>query len=76
MQWRGGEETMAAYDHYFDAVRHADIQDQLHERLRVALDQGLKRRSSRTVPVPVSPVGPRIADPDLAFLRGLGGAYA
>jgi hypothetical protein len=24
MQWRGGEETMAAYDHYLDAARHAD----------------------------------------------------
>ena len=50
MHWRGGEQTMAAYDHYFDAARHADIQDQLHERLRVALAQGLKRRSSGTVP--------------------------
>jgi hypothetical protein len=46
MHWRGGEQTMAAYDHYFDAARHADIQDQLHERLRAALEQGLKRRSS------------------------------
>jgi integrase len=36
MQWRGGEQTMASYDHYFDAARHDDIQDQLHERLRVA----------------------------------------
>jgi hypothetical protein len=27
MQWRGGEETMAAYDHYFDAAHHADIHD-------------------------------------------------
>ena len=46
MQWRGGEQTMVSYDHYFDSARHADIQDQLHERLRVALEQGLKRGSS------------------------------
>jgi hypothetical protein len=44
MQWRGGEETMAAYDHYFDAARHAGIQDKMHVRLRIALEQGLKRR--------------------------------
>ena len=74
MQWRGGEQTMAAYDHYFDAARHAEIQDQLHERLRVALEQGLTRRSSRAVcdPTPVS--APAMVDPDFAFLRGLGGA--
>ena len=57
--------SSAAYDHYFDAARHADIQDQLHERLWVALEQGLKRRSSRIVPAPASPATPRIADPDL-----------
>jgi integrase len=76
MHWRGGEQTMAAYDHYFDAARHADTQDQLHERLRVALEQGVKRRSLRTAPAQVSPVLPPIADPDLAFLRSLGAAHA
>jgi len=76
MQWRGGEQTMAAYDHYFDAARHADIQDQLHERLRIALEQGLKRRSPRTVPANVRLAAPPIVDPDLVFLRGLGGANA
>ena len=47
MQWRGGEQTMAAYDHYFDAARHADIQDQLHERLRVALADRAHRHRQR-----------------------------
>jgi integrase len=74
MQWRGGEQTMAAYDHYFDAARHADIQDQLHERLRVALEQGLKRRSSRTVREPRRVSAPAMVDPDFVYLRGLGGA--
>jgi integrase len=73
MQWRGGEQTMASYDHYFDAARHADIQDQLHERLRVALEQGLKRRSSRAAALPAMPAS---LDPDLAFLRVLGGVNA
>jgi site-specific recombinase XerC len=76
MGWRGGQQTMAAYDHYFDAARHADIQDQLHERLRVALEQGLKRRSTPIASRAVDSAPPRIADPDLAFLRGLGGAHA
>jgi hypothetical protein len=76
MQWRGGEETMTAYDHYFDAARHADIQDQLPARMHQALEEGIKRRSRRALPA-----GPRLAplrpvDPDLAFLRGLGGANA
>lgn len=76
MQWRGGEQTMASYDHYFDAARHADIQDQLHERLRVALEQGLKRRSSRVAALPGTPAQLKSVDPDLAFLRVLGGANA
>jgi integrase len=76
MQWRGGEETMAAYDHYFDAARHADIQDQLHERLRVALEQGLKQRRSRAAALPAMLAQPASIDPDLAFLRVLGGANA
>jgi hypothetical protein len=76
MQWRGGEETMAAYDHYFDAARHAEIQDQLHERLRIALEQGLKQRSSRAPALPALHVHPASVDPDLAFLRVLGGANA
>jgi integrase len=76
MQWRGGEQTMASYDHYFDAARHADIQDQLHERLRVALEQGLKRRSSRAAVLPAMPAQPASVDPDVAFLRLLGGASA
>jgi integrase len=74
MHWRGGEQTMAAYDHYFDAARHADIQDQLHERLRVALEQGLTRRSSRAVREPRPVSAPAMVDPDFAFLRCLGGA--
>jgi hypothetical protein len=67
---------MAAYDHYFDAARHADIQDQLHERLHRALEEGLKRRSRRTLPAGPSLAPPRTFDPDLAFLRGLGGTNA
>jgi len=76
MQWRGGEQTMAAYDHYFDAARHADIQDQLHERLRVALEEGLKRLPSRSIDASLTSCASPEDDPDLAFLRGLGSPNA
>jgi hypothetical protein len=68
---------MASYDHYFDAARHADVQDQLHERLRVALEQGLKQRLSRVVAPHAKPAQlQQMVDPDMAFLRELGGADA
>jgi integrase len=76
MQWKGGQETMAAYEHYFSAARHAEIQDQLHERLRVALADGLKRPRRARRDQPAAPAMARTVDPDLAFLRVLGGAGA
>jgi integrase len=76
MQWRGGQETMAAYEHYFDAARHAEIQDQLHERLRAALADGLERPQRARRDEPLAPAPARAVDPDLAFLRALGGAGA
>ena len=33
MGWRSGWETLQAYQHYFDPQRHAEIQDQLYQRL-------------------------------------------
>ena len=71
--WRA---TMASYEHYFNAARHADVQDQLHERLRVALEQGLKRHSSRSAATPPPLTQLPALDPDLAFLRALGGGSA
>jgi hypothetical protein len=37
MRWRRGEQTLQAYEHYFDAVRHAEIQDRVHARFDDAL---------------------------------------
>jgi integrase len=37
MKWRRGAQTLEAYEHYFDAVRHAEIQDRVHARLDEAL---------------------------------------
>ena len=40
MKWRS-EETIKAYDHYFDSLRHAEIQDILHARMDEDLKQYL-----------------------------------
>jgi integrase len=42
MGWKSGWETLEAYQHYFDPQRHAEIQDQLHQRLDLSLRQSLR----------------------------------
>ncbi len=42
MGWKSGWETLEAYQHYFDPQRHAEIQDQLHQRLDASLQQSLR----------------------------------
>lgn len=38
MKWRGGWETMAAYEHYFDSLRHMEVQDSLHRKMGETLE--------------------------------------
>ena len=55
MGWKSGWETIQAYQHYFDPQRHAEIQDQLHQRLDAALKEDLDRglvAGARAVPAP------------------------
>ena len=47
MGWRSGQETLDAYRHYFDPQRHAEIQNELHERMDGALKQALEDPSRR-----------------------------
>src|SRR5262249_33161030 len=49
MGWKSGWETLEAYQHYFDPQRHAEIQDQLHQRLDASLHHSW-RGKLRTVP--------------------------
>lgn len=44
MAWKSGWETLQAYQHYFDPQRHAEMQDQLHQRLDAALKGDLGNR--------------------------------
>jgi integrase len=46
MKWRS-EETMKAYDHYFDSLRHTEIQDNLHARMDTDLTQQLEQLQNR-----------------------------
>jgi hypothetical protein len=85
MGWRSGGETLDAYQHYFDPQRHAEIQNELHERMDAALKQVLEDPSRRQRPRghPLNPVSPSDSahrttcdldrDSDLEYLLTLGG---
>jgi integrase len=85
MGWRSGWETLDAYQHYFDPQRHAEIQNELHERMDVALKQALKDPSHRQLSRdnPLNPASPSDRahgitcdldrDSDLEYLLTLGG---
>jgi len=60
---------LEAYDHYFDAVRHAEIQDRVHARLDEALRSALAApRSARSAPPAAAP-GPAVDEPEWTYLR-------
>jgi len=52
MKWRRGTQTLDCYEHYFDAVRHAEIQDRVHARLDDALRAQLATTPSHRVAAP------------------------
>jgi len=83
MKWKS-EETLAAYQHYFDAQRHAESQKQFHARLHAEVQRYLAERPHRRRQVetksvlqkhsPSSESARRLDDePDLAFLYRLAG---
>jgi hypothetical protein len=51
MGWKSGWETLEAYQHYFDPQRHAEIQDQLHQRMDQELNGDLAQPPGRHSPV-------------------------
>jgi len=83
IKWKQGWQTMEAYEHYFDASRHADIQDVIHQKMDETLRQGLEKRirnkpqtlekknSTEAGPISLSRLIPD--DPDFEFLRSIGG---
>jgi integrase len=74
MHWAAGEETMAAYDHVFDAARHAALADQLHATLYADLDRAATPRRPTAPPAPSGGVAEE-EDAEYHFLLSLGGAH-
>ncbi len=53
MRWRRGWSTIEAYEHYFDASRHAEVQGQVHARLEAAFRSALNgKRAVRRSTLP------------------------
>ncbi len=75
---------MEAYEHYFDATLHAEIQDTIHQRMDEMLRKGLEERKrnkpqtqqeSASVEVATRFMTPPLpSDPDFDFLRSIGGS--
>ena len=80
MKWRNPE-TLNAYEHYFDAARHADLLEELHLRMHTNVEEPFKEtrreRSPGHLKPPAEPahdaMAPMLDEPDFAFLSQLGG---
>ena len=85
MKWKS-EETLAAYQHYFDEQRDADTHNAFHQRMHGEIQQYLEERKQGCRKIPTlrkcvtqeTEASPqeviRIPDePDLAFLYSLSG---
>jgi phytoene dehydrogenase-like protein len=73
MKWRRGGQTLEAYEHYFDAVRHAEIQDRVHARLDEALRTATvaNAHDPSVAPAEASSITPDPGqdEPEWAYLR-------
>jgi integrase len=81
MKWKS-DETLAAYEHYFEQQHHADTRDDLQQRMHVEVQQYLEERQhGKPVahkPKEAPPAGPKKVqqfgdEPDLDFLYSLAG---
>lgn len=81
MKWRSSE-TIKAYEHYFDAARHSEIQNSIHGRMEKDMKQHLKERQrSRCQQHNVSSMEPLKTilvptpeDPEFDYLCRIGGS--
>jgi hypothetical protein len=85
MKWKS-EETLAAYQHYFDEQLDADTRDVFHQRMHKEIQQYQqeRRQGKRKQPTPCAHQQEQTAlsrvearqvndEPDLAFLYSLAG---
>ena len=83
MKWRS-KETLEAYEHYFDATRHAEALDVLHTRMHQELERFFSQPEAQSTPrqrrvrkhlgEPVAALP--VDEPDLDFLYQLGGGLS
>lgn len=50
MGWRSGEQTMEAYQHFFNANEHRELQDELHRTLNAAASRPIEIRPEKSSP--------------------------
>jgi len=86
MKWKS-EETLSAYQHYFDEQLDADTRDAFHQRMHAEIQHYLGHRKpgkpglhqqrqaqkSKPTDMPAQETAQCIDEPDLAFLYRLGG---
>lgn len=81
MKWRS-EDTIKAYDHYFDKLRYTEYQDQYLNQLEVTLTEYLETRQDSSTLPGINPSKTTIVfaetlktpeDEDLQYLRKIGG---
>jgi hypothetical protein len=83
MKWKS-DETLAAYQHYFDEQLDSDTRDAFHQRMHEEIQQYLaerkhsklgqkKRQKQEQISQPSSLIPPIPDEPDLAFLYALAG---
>ncbi|CAE6733159.1 Phage_integrase domain-containing protein [Nitrospira defluvii] len=75
MSWKSGWVTLQSYEHYFNASRHAEIQNQLHQHLDNVLREAIVDQGSR-LPTRAITHRPGTEDADWTFLQELGGNLA
>jgi hypothetical protein len=84
MKWKS-DQTLSAYQHYFEQQRYADLRDDFHQRMHAEVQQYLderQQRARREKPMqhqqkelaPFLPAVPQFGnEPDLGFLYHLAG---
>jgi hypothetical protein len=83
MKWKS-EETLTAYEHYFEKQRGADMRDDFHKRMHAEVQQyleeqqhGKRRKPVSRQPKEALPAVPKVQpfddEPDLVFLYSLAG---
>lgn len=79
MKWKSGWEMIEVYEHYFDAQRHAEVQDRVHALLEKSKQQAMldleqrRPRRAKSVDVPTEPSTNAAPDEAFDFLMSLGG---